>query len=283
MRRIDLNHVVSRLEDGILTLSGPALATSGIIAGVDLLTGGHMLQQTPWLALTWAICLLLALDFTVLTLGARAHRAYMSHLPIRQKVVEIAITIVIAAGISLVSVQMQAIIARLSTVGTITMEQAAVQMGINSVALIWERSALVLVLIFLSGWFRSDVVPETVRQEAEQPVPATTISEETLGTILVQLAKLDAIEEAIAGVALSPTSVAEEVLELPEHAGAMDETEGETADDSDLEHQVEVLVALLPDIPSRKAAEILKRPHSTVYRHLARAKQRAKQAERSAV
>ncbi len=48
---------VHHLEDGIITLSGPALAISGIIAGVDLLTGGHVLQQVSWLALVWAICL----------------------------------------------------------------------------------------------------------------------------------------------------------------------------------------------------------------------------------
>jgi len=58
-----LQQAINRLEDGIVTLSGPALAVSGIIAGVDLLTGGHLLQQTTWLALGWAICLLLTLDF----------------------------------------------------------------------------------------------------------------------------------------------------------------------------------------------------------------------------
>ncbi len=42
---------VHLLEDGIITLSGPALAVSGIISGVDLLTGGHVLQQVSWLAL----------------------------------------------------------------------------------------------------------------------------------------------------------------------------------------------------------------------------------------
>jgi len=69
---------MNSLEDAIITLSGPALAISGIIAGVDLLTGGHILQQSPALALAWAICLLLTLDFQVLALGG----AGASHLRI---------------------------------------------------------------------------------------------------------------------------------------------------------------------------------------------------------
>src|SRR6266567_8406595 len=91
MRRpeITLQTAVNRLEDGIITLSGPALAVSGIIAGVDLLTGGHVLQQTSGLALGWAICLLLTLDFQVLALGARSHRVYLSGKTTRRKVAEI--------------------------------------------------------------------------------------------------------------------------------------------------------------------------------------------------
>src|SRR5258708_38097611 len=61
-----LNETIHALEDSIITLSGPALAISGIIAGVDLVTGGNMLKSVGWLALAWAICLLLTLGFQVL-------------------------------------------------------------------------------------------------------------------------------------------------------------------------------------------------------------------------
>ena len=96
-----LKDATNRLEDSIITLSGPALAISGIIAGVDLLTGGNMLKQASWLSLTWAICLLLTLDFQVLSLGARAHKAYLSEETLtRRKVCEIVIMVLIAAAIS---------------------------------------------------------------------------------------------------------------------------------------------------------------------------------------
>lgn len=72
LRHFNLKTAVHHLEDSIITLSGPALTISGIIAGVDLLTGGHLLQSSGWLSTTWAICLLLTLDFQVLSLGDRA-------------------------------------------------------------------------------------------------------------------------------------------------------------------------------------------------------------------
>ncbi len=152
--KVSLRTAVARLEDGIIVLSGPALAISGIIAGVDLVTGGNILKSMSWLALVWAITLLLTLDFQVLALGVRAHRVYTAaQKSNKRKVAEIAIAVVIAAAISFISIQMQSIIARVNA-ENITIDLAAVQLGINTIALIWERSSLVLVLIFMSGWLR---------------------------------------------------------------------------------------------------------------------------------
>src|ERR1700730_1330466 len=107
MNKRSLRTIVASLEDGIIVLSGPALAISGIIAGVDLVTGGNILKSISWLALVWAITLLLTLDFQVLALGVRAHRVYTSaDKSTRRKVVEIAIAVLIAAAISFVSIQM---------------------------------------------------------------------------------------------------------------------------------------------------------------------------------
>ncbi len=69
--KFSLKKSVAGLEDGIIVLSGPALAISGIIAGVDLVTGGNILKSMWWLSLVWAITLLLTLDFQVLCLGVR--------------------------------------------------------------------------------------------------------------------------------------------------------------------------------------------------------------------
>jgi len=158
-----LKRLVATLEDGIIVISGPALAISGIIAGVDLVTGGHLLTQVGWLTLAWAITLLLTLDFQVLALGVRGMRCYQSNKPGTRKALEVALIVLIAAGISFVSIQMQSVIARVNAEG-ISIDQAAAQLGVNLIALTWERSTLVLVLIFLSGWLREapTAIPHSV-------------------------------------------------------------------------------------------------------------------------
>ncbi len=175
--RFSLRQTVSGLEDGIIVLSGPALAISGIIAGVDLVTGGNILKSRPEFTLAWAITLLLSLDFQVLCLGVRSHRVYASTKPGEQKALEILIAFVIAAAISFVSIQMQSIIARVNAEG-IAIDQAAIQLGINTVWLIWERSTLVLVLIFMSGWLReTDHQVDNMPAQPSAPAPATIVNE----------------------------------------------------------------------------------------------------------
>src|SRR6266851_3859461 len=113
-----LKQVVATLEDSIITISGPALAISGIIAGVDLVTGGHLLTQVGWLTLAWAVTLLLTLDFQVLALGVRGMRVYQSNRKrLARKVIEVGLILLIAAAISFVSIQMQSVIARVNAEG----------------------------------------------------------------------------------------------------------------------------------------------------------------------
>ncbi|SRR5579883_1800210 len=171
-----LKGIVNRLEDGVITLSGPALAISGIIAGVDLLTGGSMLK-IGWLSFIWAACLMLTLDFQVLVLGARAHQVYQSTEKSGwRKCWEIVLICLIAGAIASISVQMQAVVSKAnSTTPALSIDQAAAAIGVSLNWLIWERSALVLVLIFLSGWFKersSEPVQSGVQVQVSQQGPS---------------------------------------------------------------------------------------------------------------
>jgi hypothetical protein len=180
-----LSHGVTHLENAIVTLSGPALATSGIIAGVDILTNNLIARYAPGAGaiagLVWAICLMLTLDFQVLMLGVRARRIYGA--PKKgsgQKFGELLLCVVIAAALGYVSLQMGSIFAHM--LGTnLTIIQAQADLGINPIALIYERSALVLVLIFLSGWLREH---DTVRADPpvtpQPPAPITPPVDELL-------------------------------------------------------------------------------------------------------
>lgn len=169
---------VHGMEDAIITLSGPGIAVSGIIAGVDLLTGGHVMSGMPWLATAWAICLLLSLDFQVLALGARSHKVYLSQKSAGRKAAEILLALAIAAAISYVSIQMQSIVAKM-TVSNLSIDAATTALGIDPNALIYERSVLVLVLIFLSGWFR--------HESPELPMVNQVRSLEDWFTVMVQM------------------------------------------------------------------------------------------------
>jgi hypothetical protein len=127
-----------------------------------------------------------------------AHRVYSSGKPAGQKVVQILLVVLIAAAISFVSIQMQSIIARVNAEAGLSIDQAAAQLGINTIALIWERSTLVLVLIFMSGWLREH--PEEQAQPPAQPPARVTqpaIREETVQLILARLATLDQLEQAL--------------------------------------------------------------------------------------
>jgi hypothetical protein len=220
---VNLKQSVNWLEDAIITLSGPALAISGIIAGVDLLTGGHFMQNMAWLTLAWAITLMLTLDFQVLTLGVRAKRIYLSDKKGKRKGVEIVLACLIAAAIAIVSIQMQSIIARSNGVG-ISVEQATLQLGINPLWLIWERSALVLFLIFLAGWFREEQ-GERKDEQATNDVnaPMSTPTDEVLNRLVEQVSVL-AI--SVTQITTTVTQITQsEQKALPERAGANGQTE----------------------------------------------------------
>lgn len=268
-KHISLRSGVNGLEDAVITLSGPALAISGIIAGVDLVTGGHILAASPVLALAWAICLLLTLDFQVLALGARAHQVYVSsEKGAWRKIAEIVIAAVIAGAISYVSIQMQAIIARSNGTG-IPIDVATMQLGINPIALTWERSALVLVLIFMSGWFRGD--------QSDQG--ANTGDQTATNKAIEQLAEQ---VQQLAGVVTQITTTVTEVkttvsqislqgsLELPERTPVEAEViggdqnliganaQGEQGDqDNGLREQIRLLLMRNPQVTDRELASLV--------------------------
>ncbi len=218
---LSLKQSVNWLEDAIITLSGPALAISGIIAGVDLLTGGNMLKQIWWLSLAWAICLLLTLDFQVLSLGARAHKVYLSDKSGRRKLGELLLAVAIAAVISYVSIQMQSIIARSNSAG-LDITTATAQLGINPIWLIWERSALVLVLIFMSGWFREE---QGERLANTTNTPTITPTDEALKQLAEQVSILalsvTQITTTVTEVKTTVATIAQgEQQTIPERTGA---------------------------------------------------------------
>src|ERR1051326_8066917 len=106
MARKTLSQQAVSLENAIITISGPALAVSGVIAGIDVLTANIIRTNFPnvgdVLGIIWAICLMISLDFQVLTLGVKSRHIYQSARPWPQKLVEMALAILVAGAIAYV-------------------------------------------------------------------------------------------------------------------------------------------------------------------------------------
>jgi hypothetical protein len=192
-----LKQHVRSLEENIITISGPALAISGVIAGIDVLTSNIIRTNFPMvgnvLGVVWAFCLMISLDFQVLTLGVKASRLYRDASKKGwAKFLEVALCVLFACAISYVSVQMGTIFAQSLGMGTtFTIEDAEARLGINSVWLLYERSALVMLLIFMSGWLRDvEMSPENATQASLAPLQGSQQSE--LADALKQIAELQA-------------------------------------------------------------------------------------------
>src|SRR6266702_3472666 len=191
-----LKQYVRSLEENIITISGPALAISGVIAGIDVLTANIIKNYFPIvgniLGVVWAICLMLTLDFQVLTLGVKASRVYRdAQKKFWQKALEMLLAVVFACAIGFVSVQMGTIFAQ--SLGTnYTIEQAEAKLNINPTNLFYERSAMVMLLIFMSGWLRDvemEDSPENATQAVSAPLQGSQQSE--LAEALKQIAEMN--------------------------------------------------------------------------------------------
>ncbi len=125
---------------------------------------------------------MLTLDFTVLILGVHARRSYRDSTG-WAKAGEVALAVLVAAAISYVSIQMQSIVAR-SNAESITIDTAAAQLGISMIALTWERSTLVLFLIFMSGF---------LRDEGKHAAPAGALAEQVQTSAITTLAPPQAL------------------------------------------------------------------------------------------
>lgn len=191
-----LKQAVRSLEENIITISGPALAISGVIAGIDVLTSNIIRTNFPMvgnvLGVVWAFCLMISLDFQVLTLGVKASRLYRdANKKGGAKFGEVLLCVVFACAISYVSVQMGTIFAQSLGMGTtFTIEDAEARLGINPIWLFYERSALVMLLIFMSGWLR-DVELDTSAENATQAAAAPLQGNE-LADALSQIAEMNA-------------------------------------------------------------------------------------------
>ncbi len=114
------------------------------------------------------------------------------------------------------------------------MEQAVTQLGINPIWLVYERSAMVMLLTFMSGWLRDEEDQVRVNLQSA-PQAAASISDDTMHVILTKLEKLDALELALQAPAMAS---------LPEHIEAVNPVQ--TRDDTPVIRPLEKPIKGLP-------------------------------------
>ena len=98
--------------------------------------------------------------------------------------------------------------------------------------------------------------------------------------ILAKLEKLDELERYVTGE--MPRVVISEqppVKQLPETVETLDETTETFQEDPSLGGLIAALLIQNPELSSRKIAELLNRPHTTVYRQFAKVKLLKQQSE----
>jgi len=140
---------------------------------------------------------------------------------------QIVLAVIVAATISFVSIQMQSIIARVNA-ESISIDAAAAQLGISMIALTWERSTLVLFLIFMSGFLRDEGQFSRRREnlshshhaEVASPLQSVSISLPMSDSTPVQIpqvarSRFESKEQAIwAALASNPHASDEELAQL---------------------------------------------------------------------
>lgn len=224
-----LKEWVHTFEDHIIVLSGPALATSGIIAGLDILTNSIIKTSFPALGqamgMIWAVCLMLTLDFQVLTLGVRVRNVWQgaNNRHMAWNVADTIVSVVIALALSFVSTQMGSIFAKMLSDPSLTLATAQQALGIDPNTLIYERSAMVLLLIFMSGWLRdeqsqaSSANPAPQRAAAKQQsiaiAPIRFAEQKNIATMHCCLASMRRIQQDTAPA----TKITIEAQEATEH------------------------------------------------------------------
>lgn len=136
------------LEELAAHVSGPALTIGLGIALVDLLTDGKLLATVPALLFGWAIAQAIGVDGQLVGASAKAGRAWRAG---RYWVVAGYLLLVLALGY--VAMIASLVFASQQAYG-ISTSAALSRLGMDATAWLWQRCALAVFLVILSGFLR---------------------------------------------------------------------------------------------------------------------------------
>lgn len=234
--------------------SEPLLALGLVISAADFLSKGALMQANPRLTMAWAWTQAIAIEASSGVVFVYALQSFRQHDKIKAWLYLVLSILLAVTGGAMLLFQLIA-----NTTGL--QEQA-----LPSVLFYAMASLRVLVSVSYVYLCRAkhihftDLSDETTMAPGET---AASISDETMQHILARLAKVDELERTI-------TEVRETPIALIGTGETVDETE---VIEPALEAQISALLAVKNDLSSREIAVIVGKPHTTVYRTLARVKQ----------
>ena len=139
--------------------AGPLLTVGLGIALVDLLTDGKLLTSWPALLLVWAVSMAIGVDAQLVGSAAKAAAAIRARRPwaLLGYLLLVCVLAYVAYVASLVFATQEA--------NGITTAAALSRLGMDSTSWLWQRSALAVLLVVLSGFLR--YVPPSAEASAE--------------------------------------------------------------------------------------------------------------------
>lgn len=241
--------------------SEPLLALGLVISAADFLSKGALMHDNSALTVSWAWCQAIAIEASSGVVFVYALQSFKQEDKIKGALYLVLSVLLAITGGAMLLFQLIA-----NTTG--------LQENSLPTALFYTLAGLrVVVSVAYVYLCRAKHIRFTDLQDETPGVSSETgqaISDETIQLILGKLAKLDALEQAInqqnsTTIIESETPIA--LLETPE---TVSETE---AVEPALEAQIVALLAIKPDVSSRDVANIVGKPHTTVYRAMQKVKQ----------
>ena len=263
--------LISFLFRFVAKTSEPLLAVGVIVSAADFLQKGQLMSHNPTLASAWAWTQALAIEASTGPVLVFALQAFRAGDKVKGRLYSMLAGLLFIAGGAMLLLQL------VSNAGGLS------EAAINPIIL---YTLFVLRVIVASGMvalsctkhmrFSGDLgVSSDV-----SPVSVSSISEETMQVILAKLEKLDELERYVTGE--MPRVVVSEqmsVKQIPETVETGNETPETFQEDPSLGALIAALLVQNPDLSSRKIAELLDRPHTTVYRQFAKVKLLKQQSE----
>jgi hypothetical protein len=135
-------------EELVVLLSGPLLMAGLGIGLVALLSDGQLLVTAPWLVYAWAISQTVGVD------GQLVGAWYRMSLAVGRRRAGVAIAYLLLGLLLAYVAYVAALVFATQQAYHLTTAQALARLGMNATSWLWQRSAVSVLLVCLSGYLR---------------------------------------------------------------------------------------------------------------------------------